>query len=207
MKHNVPANYTAWNPNSMGREHRRAYQQLRRMDREQPIIMRDFRMLSMVLQCGFQRVSYEAWYLDPGLYFWLTDAHAAAIGRALTPELQYFGLIMTCLEADGFTILAEHVRPDVQIDELLVKHTSGDEVTAVEANGLALLVATLGVRTFHLWAGEFDSGALETFARQLLTLQNTTLVALDICDTSRPEPDDRQTLSDLDTLLQENRYR
>ena len=205
MKPTLPDGYPDYDPARPTECQQEAERHLARLDRDAPFTVRTFPIFSMVVAKGFRRVSYESWYLESGHLFWITDEHARAIGRTLRPGMRYFGLVMTTLKGRGFHLMTQSLRPGVQIDEVLVKHTSGDEVTCDEADGLARLITALGCRTFHLWAGEYDPGALERLCDTLHELDNTSLQEVDICDTSLPEPEDRLPLPALEPLLRRNR--
>lgn len=169
-----------------------------------PIQVTGFGAFSMATQLGYRKVTYHTAELSSGHLYWVTDEHARAIAGALVPGLAYLGLTITTLEGDGFTILAEQVPEGISIAEVLVKHVSGDEVTVVEAVGLARLLHRLSTRTFSLWAGEFEPGALDAFARELMRLDDPHLQVLDVCDVTRPEPGDQIPVPLLDALLERN---
>ena len=102
-------------------------------------------------------------------------------------------------------MMAEHVQDGVQINELTISHKSGDEVTEEEATGLARLATKLGVKTLHLWAGEYDEGVLDKMAHMLEDLGNSTLRDIDICDVSLPEPEDQINHDGLTKIVEKNR--
>ena len=102
-------------------------------------------------------------------------------------------------------VMAEHVQDGVQINELTISHKSGDEVTEEEATGLARLATKLGVKTLHLWAGEYDVGVLDKMAHVLEDLGNSTLRDIDICDVSLPEPEDQIKHDGLTKIVEKNR--
>lgn len=102
-------------------------------------------------------------------------------------------------------MMAEHVEDGVQIDELTISHKSGDEVTETEATGLAHLATKLGVKTLHLWAGEYDDGALDKMALVLKEKGNKTLTRIDVCDVTLPEPDDQIKHDGLKEIMEKNR--
>ena len=180
---------------------------LARRNRSEPIVLRGFKPLSIALAAGFERVSYESHWREDGHMYWLTDAHARALAGILPQRMAYFGLVMTTVEREAFSILADATRPGARIKELLVKHTSADEVTCSEARALARWVTRARVRSFHLWAGEYDEGALDAFCDELLWGDNRSLVELDVCLTTLPEPEDLLALPRLDELLASNRRR
>ena len=201
----IPERYLAEDPADPDPQLAPLHAALARRNRSEPIIIRGFKALSVALAAGFERVSYESHLLESGHMYWITDAHARALGRLLPPRLRYFGLILTTLEADGFSVLASAMADGARIDELLVKHTSGDEVTVTEARGLARWVSRARVRSFHLWAGEFDDGALDAFCDEILWSDNRSLHEVDICLTTLPEPEDQRPMPRLAELLAYNR--
>ena len=66
-------------------------------------------------------------------------------------------------------------------------------------------ITKLKTKTFHLWAGEFDPGSLEEFCHTMHKTDNKTLVTLDICDVSKPEPEDQILLPQIDSLIERNK--
>ena len=163
-----------------------------------------FDNFAMMTAMGRPRLCYDSHLIAGGLMFWLTDAHAKAIGQALRPSLKALRLNLTRPQEDGFTLMAGAVAPGVKISELYISHRSGDEVTATEARGIARLAGRLACETLHVWAGEFDPGALDALADELGKLGNKTLRAADVCDVSKPEPEDRIIHPGLRALAEAN---
>lgn len=112
---------------------------------------------------------------------------------------------VTMFEGKAVHIMAENVADGVQIDELTISHKSGDEVTVEEATGLARLATKLGVKTLHVWAGEYDDGALDKMAETFEELGNKTLTKIDVCDVTQPEPEDKIEHDGLNLLVGKNR--
>lgn len=112
---------------------------------------------------------------------------------------------VTMFEGRALDVMTEHVQDGVQINELTISHKSGDEVTEEEVTGLARLATKLGVKTLHLWAGEYDDGVLDKMAQVLEDLGNSTLTDVDICDVSLPEPEDQIKHDGLTKLVERNR--
>lgn len=207
MKPDIPAEYRPYDPADPTDAEISVLRQLAWHPVADPLTVRGFGVFSMVLSLGYRKVTYETHALESGHLFWLTDEHADAIGRVMEPGMDFLGLVMTTLAGDGFSVLSEAIVKKVTIPEVLVKHTSGDEVTPLEAAGLAKLVTRLEVRTFSLWAGEFHPDALDQLVDVLTELDNRTLQVLDVCDMTRPEPDDQIPVPRLDELLARNRAR
>jgi hypothetical protein len=183
------------------------HQALARRNRSETILIRGFKALSIALRAGFESVAYESHLREDGTMFWLSDAHARALASILPERMAYFALVITTVENDAFAILADATREGARIKELLVKHTSGDEVTASEARSLARWITRARVRSFHLWAGEYEEGALDAFCDELLWGDNRTLCELDVCLTTLPEPADRRCIPRLDEMLAINTRR
>jgi len=201
----IPDSYALYVPGILGDHEDELLRQFAWMTRDSPCTVRSFTVFSMMLQFGFTQVTYASHVLESGHLYWITDAHAEMIGRALLPGLSYLGILLTRCEGQGFQIMTAHIEEHVQIDEVLVKHESGDEVTLTEAVGAAQLVTKVGARSFHHWAAEFDPGAIEAFCDTLLVADNRTLCELDICDITKAEPDDRIEVPALAGLLARNR--
>jgi len=204
MKPAIPTEYRLHDPDHLGPCEEEALRHLAWFDHDEPFCLGGFTVFSMAVQLGFRRLTYESQRLDSNHYFWITDEHARMIGRALAPSLRYWGLVLTTFAGRGFDLICNNTADEVQIAEVLIKHTSGDEVTVTEARGLARLVTKLGSRTVHLWAVEYDPGAVDALCQTLLELDNKTIVELDVCDTSRPEPEDQIALPAIDDLLARN---
>lgn len=203
----IPAEYRHHDPDNMSDEEVAVLEKLARKKRAEAISIGDFTFFSMVVQQGFEFVFYDSYKLESGHYFWITDKHAKAIAEALAPSLKSFGLVLTTFEGEGFKVMAEHVADDVKFDEVFIKHTSADEVTLKEAAGLAAFITKVGAEVLHLWAGEYDDGALDAFCDAINAADNKTLHELDICDVNLPEPDDQIHLPRLDSLLKRNAAR
>lgn len=108
-------------------------------------------------------------------------------------------------EGRALHVMAENVPDGVQIDELTISHKSDDEVTEVEATGLAHLATKLGVKTLHLWAGEYDDGALDKMAKTFEELGNKSLTKIDVCNVNLPEPEDEIEHDGLNLLVEKNK--
>jgi hypothetical protein len=176
------------------------------LDRQRSLTVRGFEQFNVLLQLGFERVGYESHKLPDGCMFWISDEHAAAIGRNLT-SLKSFHLALTTFEGAGFDMMTEALRDDVRIDELVINHRSADGVTLNEATGLARLVTALGCRKLSWWAHEYEPGTLDAFGETLAQLGNETLEHADICDTSLEEPNDVITPAAVVARVEQNRAR
>ena len=183
-------------------EHRRAFHGL---TDDSWMSVSDFTRFSLLNHLGWKRVGYESFLIEGGMMFWMTDVHAEAVGRALRPGLKALRLDLTTLAGDGFTVMANAAPAGVQLDELYVAHRSGDGITATETRGLARLVTKLRVRTLHLWASEYDPGALDELAAELGRLGNASLQEVDVCDLSKGEPNDRIVHAGLEAIVKANR--
>lgn len=171
------------------------------------LTIQGFDCFAMMAARPWPRLCYESHLLEGGLMFWMTDVHAKAIGRALRPGLKALRLDLTRPEKDGFTVMANAVAPGVTVPELYIAHRSGDEVSVVEARGIARLATRLACRTLHLWAMEYDNGALDTLAGELGALGNKNLRTTDVCDTSKKEPDDQINHPGLSALVKKMKKR
>jgi len=171
-------------------------------DRGEPLTVRGFTELSLLFQLGFEQVGYSSHLLEDGVMYWLTNEHGAAIGQALPPHLDSFHLALTCLEDRGFDAMCDACG-EVTVEQLVINHRSADEVTVKEASGLARLVTKLGCRMLSLWAYEYAPDALAALAAGLA--DNTTLRETDICDTSKPEPEDRIDEPAIEAVAARNR--
>jgi hypothetical protein len=173
------------------------------------ISVKGFTRFSAVVESGWPAVTYASHLIDgpdnEELMFWMTDRHAEMIARALRPTLRILGLELTRLERDGFGAMAAALPTGLRIAELYVIHRSGDEVTRLEGRGLARLVAGLGTQTLHLWAAEYERGALEALTEELERLGSSSLTKVDICDVSKTAPADKVTHRELETILRRNR--
>ena len=179
------------------------------MDEQCNVQATSFTAFTFLLQRGRPRVTYSSYAVqapDGSRYmFWLTNRHAELIGRALVPTLKTFRLEITRLEDDGFTVMAGAARDGLALEELIVPHCSGDEVSVVAARGLARLATKLRAGTLRLWAREFDPGSLDALADELARLGNETLETVDVCDTSKEEPHDAVDHPALAALAARNR--
>lgn len=184
------------------------------LDREKPFVITGFTRFSIALHLGFRRLTYSSASTSRG-YFWINSTHAEHLGRLLqgggtTPprNMAYLCISMTMFEAGGAVdrlVNTISVAPTPIIDELCIKHVSGDEATIEEAEGLARLVTCLRVRIFHWWSGEFDYGAVDAFCVEMERLNNTSLVEHDVCDVSQEAPNDRIVPEKLENLVLRNR--
>lgn len=204
----LPDSYRAYDPAHEGdagdASLARVLIELHRRDRSAPLTLWGFKPLTMALQLDYQRVSYESHRLESGHMYWVNEAHARALGEALPARMQFFGLVLSCFDAGAVEALVSSTNPSTQIDEVLVKHATGDEVTTEEARGLARWAARVHCRTFRLWAHEFEPGSLEAFQDALLEADPRSLCELDVCLTALPEPDDRRALPRVHALLARN---
>lgn len=164
-----------------------------------------FDSFSMLAARAWPRLCYESHIIAGGYLYWMTDAHATAIGRALRPGMKALRLDLTRPQKDGFSVMADAVAPGVTVPELFLSHRSGDEVTVAEARGIARLSTRLECRTLHLWAMEYDRGALDALAEEFGKLGNRTLRQVDACDTSKKEPDDQIAHPALSALVKKNK--
>jgi hypothetical protein len=186
-------------------QHRAMLRDLAARNKRDPITVRGLALLSMLVQHGFEHVGYDSHVREDGCLFWITDAHAAAIGRCLSGSLRSFHLSLTTFSGAGFDVMTEAAPDDVALDKLVIHHRSGDEVTVVEARGLARLVTKLRVRNLCVWALEYESGALDALTDELERLNNQTLTVIDVCDLNKVEPDDRVPVPALEALIARNR--
>ena len=155
-------------------------------------------------ELGWRRIRYESFRLATGHMFWMTDEHAAAIGRALRPTLRHLRIDLTTLAGDGFTVMAGSLEADIVLDDLCIAHRSGDEVTVLEARGLARFATRAQAASLSLWASGFEPGALAAMAEELGRLENTCLREIDVCDLRKEEPDDEIVHPALAALVQRN---
>lgn len=203
----IPESYDLYVPGILGEHEDEVLRQVAWMQRDAPFTVRNFTVFSMVLQHGFRHVTYASHLLESGHMYWLTDEHAEAIGQALLPGLHYLGLLLTRPQGRGFQRMADRIEEGVTVEELLIKHESGDEVTILEAEGVVELATCLKARTLHLWAAEFEPGALDALCDALIVADNETLIEIDVCDLTKPEPEDQIPLPALTVLLARNRKR
>lgn len=199
--------YRLFDPQRVSAEEKGALEQLAAMDKDRPLTVRGFTFFSLVVQQGFRRVNYAAETRETdNAYFWITNQHAEQIGRALKPTLKSWALQLTTFEGDGFDRICDLIAPGVHIEEVTIAHKSADEVTPKEAAGLARMITKLHTQTLHLWAGEYAPGALDVLAEALVRMGNRHLVEADVCDVSKPEPEDRIRHPHLEAVISRNRH-
>jgi hypothetical protein len=166
-------------------------EELARRDRNAPVALADFGVFSLGMHLGFTRVTYQAEYrTTDNAYFWITDLHAQRIGEVLTPALEHFCLALTRCESDGYRRIADHAHPTVQLEELIIAHKTADEESPATCRDLAYLATKLKVKLLRVWCAEYEPGALDALADELTALGNATLLKIDVCDVTKPEPDD-----------------
>ncbi len=156
---------------------------------EEPIVLKSLEVFAAGILLGFRRVSYSAECRpSDGAFFWITKEHAKSIGEILAgANLEDFRLSLTCFEEGALPALIAALGEKTSIRTLVVSHRSGDEVTAEEAEGLALLAVRVGAQDLKLWAGEFDPGALDRMAATLAINSHHTVSAIEVFDVSGPE--------------------
>jgi hypothetical protein len=164
-----------------------------------------FGHFALLNEMGWHRIRYESFRLETGHMYWMTDEQAAAVGRAMRPTLRALRIDLTTLAGDGFTVMAENLAAEVQLDSLCIAHRSGDAVTVVESRGLARLATLTRVAELSLWANAFDGDALDALADELWLLDNRWLKDVDVCDLCKEEPDDKILHSGLAELAERNR--
>jgi len=175
-------------------------------ERSAPLSVSNFRLFSMVIHLGFQKVTYVSEIHEISrVYFGISRNRARMIGKALTRDMQYFAITLTTTEEDAFSHLADAVPDGTTITEVCISHKSEDEVTVMEAKGIARLIAKLRSKRVHIWAGEYEVGALDAFRDELISLRSDNLREYDVCDITKPEPEDSIALPRLDEFLA--RYR
>jgi len=182
---------------------------LARRPRGEWLTANEFTTFSAVIAFGFKQVCYESqlYEMDQGTaLFWITDLHAEMIGKALAgATLDSFMLTLTRLEhEDGFDRTIEESF-GASVGELTISHKSGDEETPASMQSIARLAHHLGCRRLAIWAAEYEDGSLAALAAELTRLENRSIVELDICDVSLPEPDDQLSHPDLEAFLARNR--
>lgn len=112
---------------------------------------------------------------------------------------------MTTFEGKALQVLSDNVVDGVQIDELIISHKSADEVDEAEVLGLAHLATKLKVKTLRLWAAEFDDGVLDKLASTFEELGNKSLITVDICDITIPEPNDQISHDGMNKIVERNK--
>jgi hypothetical protein len=190
-----------YEPDQMQPGDRQLLEQLEPLDRGKPYTLRGILFFSMAVKRNFKRLTYDARTRDDGAFFWITDEHARLLGAALTKSLDQFGLLLTTFAGDGLGLIGDTLAEGVTLDEVTIAHKSADEVTTTEATGFGRLLTRARTRVVHLWAAEFVNGALDELERTLGTLGNQTLEEADICDISKPEPEDRIHHSGIEGLV------
>lgn len=161
-----------------------------------------FDCFAMLMELGWERVCYESHLIDGGYMYWMSNEHGKAIGESLRPSLKELRIDLTILQDDGFSAMANSISPGIQTSELFINHRSGDEVGINEVKGLARLIEKLQVKKFHLWAPEYEDGVLDIFLSELKSLKNKSLNCVDICDTSKSEPEDQIVHIELNSWLE-----
>lgn len=178
---------------------------------DKPVIVRDFTTFSCAIQKGLKRITYISHNLvmpDGGTaMFWINKNHAQKIGESLNRRMDFFCLALTTAQPGAFKTLVDSVPPGTVIDELIIAHKSGDAVNKEEAQAWAELVTKCGVKTFKLWATEFDPGTLDLLCDELVRLENKTLLNAEVCNTTIKEPNDVIKLEKLDAILAANKSR
>ncbi|MCX5693867.1 MAG: hypothetical protein NT014_01840 [Candidatus Omnitrophica bacterium] len=179
---------------------------LKGLDKLNVYPVQNFTHFSIILQLGFQNINYKSYIRQSdGALFWLTKEHAFKIAEVLDVSLKVLGLEITMPEDNAFDIMADNIVKNVTVEELTIAHKSGDEVSEREAVGLAKLVSGLNVKTFRLWAGEFEPRAIRTFYEKLVKLNNKTLTCIDVCNVSLAEPADRIRDEALEAYVESNK--
>ena len=189
-------------------EYIQSFIQLDNTPRSGQLSLKPYAVFAAAVALGFEKVHYAAESRpSDGAFYWISKEHGQQIGRALRPSLREWGLSLTMFEEGAAEALVAAAPEGIRLDELTISHKSGDEVTVSEARAVAQLAHKLGAATLHLWAGEFDPGSLDALAAELESLGNTTLTTADICDVSRPEPEDVIHHPALLALVAKNRER
>ena len=174
--------------------------------RDTHLATENFKTFSILVQMGFQNITYESQFRpQDGAFFWINHQHAKQIGKLLRSTIKYLVIKLTTEEENSFSIMADHLGKGVTIEELAISHITADEVTMAEATGLAKLITKLQVKSFTLWAAEYVEGALETFYEKLVGLKNSFLEDVFIGDASKPDGEDRIFFKPLDDLVQRNK--
>lgn len=206
VTHPLPV-YTPFNALAIAPQEAEWLRHLDGMPRAQTVSLLGFGLFSMALQLGFERITYRAYQHPNGSYFWINGDHATAIAAAVTRPMASLTLELTTFAPGAATVLAARSQPQVQVEELCFAHRSADGVTLEEALALATLVNRWQVRWVRWWAAEFVPGAIDAFCDALYDADNRALRAYDLCDLTRPEPDDRMDVPALEALTSLNRHR
>jgi hypothetical protein len=183
-------------------EHRRASHGL---TDEAILTVSSFGHFALLNEIGWKRIRYESFRLESGHMYWMTDEHAAAIGRALRPTVKHLRIDLTTLAGDGFSVMADNLEAELALDYLCIAHRSGDAVTPMEAHGLARFATWTAASSLSLWASEFEPGALDALADELGSMENASLKEIDVCDLSKQEPEDKILHPRLEEWLRHNR--
>ncbi|MDM8542499.1 hypothetical protein QUF90_15595 [Desulfococcaceae bacterium HSG9] len=184
---------------------KRIIAEVKNTDKSKPIMLNEYRIFSMAVHLSFQRLTYATQVHETnGTYFGISKHRAYKIGQALTNNMKYFGLELTTTEENAFMILSDEIKDGISIDEVCIVHKSLDEVTTLEAIGIAKIITKLRSKSIHIWAGEYEEGALGGFCDELSSLNNNSLIEYDICDTSKEEPEDKIIIAQLDDFLSKN---
>jgi hypothetical protein len=200
--------YRVFNKNQPTESDKEFIIQLKGLDKSSFYTVDKFTDFSIMLQEGFQRINYSSYLRQPdGAFFWLTNEHAIAIARSIPGVVKSLSLEVTSVQLNSFSLMADNLNGSARVEDLTVAHKSEDEVTVDEALGLADLVTSLKVNTFHLWAGNYSPDALKSFCERLCCKKNCSLFAVDICDVKLPEPQDQIHYKELDVYVESNRRR
>ncbi len=178
--------------------------ELIQFEKDETLGIEHFPFLSLALQKGYTKIRYSSHKVH-GNFYHIDKEHAQAIAESLTHDMLNFALELTCYEEGASEILASQISSDITIKDFLFSHKSGDECTVNEAISIAKIITKTKAEVFHLWASEFDDGALDALTQTLIDLNNKTLKQYDVCDTRLPEPDDQIFIKDLDELVEKNR--
>lgn len=211
VQYPYPEGLRLFNPDVVHPEDRELRAHLRGANLDEPQNITYLPLLSMAIHSGFQKLTYVSHNLPDGRFFAMTADRSEAFGRCICKDMQFLGLELTCFlpgTAQFVEIGIDLAREDgstAKVHELMFAHKSADEVTVEEAVAFARVIHKLNVRVAHLWAGEFDEGALDAFCVTLNSLGNRSLSLADICDVSKPEPEDRIRHSGIESIVHNNR--
>jgi hypothetical protein len=174
-------------------------------DKSKPIMLYAYRTFSIAVHLGFQRVTYATQVHETNsAYFGISKHRAYKIGQALTKNMKFFGIELTTTEENAFMILSDEIINGISTDEVCIAHKSLDEVTTLEAIGIARIITKLRSKSVHIWASEYEEGSLDSFCDELSSLNNNYLLEYDICDISKEEPEDKIIIARLDDFLSKN---
>jgi hypothetical protein len=183
-------------------EHQRA---LHGLTEDSYLTVSSFGHFALLNEIGWKRIRYESFRLKTGHMFWMTDEHAAAIGRAVRPSLKHLRIDLTTLAGDGFSVMADNLEAELALEHLCIAHRSGDPVTPMEGHGLGRFATWTRAASLSLWASEFEEGALDALADELGDQENASLKEIDVCDLRKEEPDDKILHPSLEAYLHRNR--